>query len=403
MSDPNLTLHYNFAVDQSLTARIGPTLSIVRTTPATFFNSSGLIETAASGKARFEYDPITRISKGLFVEEARTNDCLHNRDGTNAVWVKLNMTAAKDQIGEDGVANSATSLLATAGNATAIQSFTIVSTAQTSTFSIKRLIGTGNVDITIDDGVTFTTVNINSLTYTRFDVTQTLANPDIGVRLVTSGDKIAIDFQGLEAGAFPTSRIATVASPVPRNDDSIFTTDVSWFTQATGTWLFEYTRNMTGTGAMVAEITGGATIPNHFFLSDSNNDGAGVLQFAGRDGAIQWLMDAASAENDGTLNRAALGYKENDIAGFLNGDAGVTDALATPPGPMTRLDVGSRDGNSLLINGHLAGIRFYNDYEGGANGRQFLESLSSGIINEDSINLSSNLARPIARKIAHPY
>lgn len=397
MSDPNLTLHYNFAVDQSLVARIGPTLGITRTTSATFFNSSGLIETAASGVARFEYDPITRISLGIFIEETRENVCLHNRDGTDAVWVKLNMTAAKDQVGEDGVANSATSLLATAGNATAIQSFTIGSTAQTGTFSLKRLIGTGDVDITIDDGVTFTTVSINSLTYTRFDVTQTLANPDIGVRIVTSGDKIAIDFQGLEAGAFPTSRIATVASSVTRNQDEFITTDVSWYNSAASTlYVKASTPQVVQTTAMSVNINDGSTSDRLVhFRSNITNDRVNTESTTGAGGS----SSVNSVWTVNTTRRSAIGYALNDLIISSEGVAGPQDTSAPLPVGISQMNVGANNDLTTPWNGHIAEIRYYNVRKDNT----FLESLSNGIINEDSINLSTNLARPIVRNIARPY
>ena len=66
-----------------------------------------------------------RTDRGLLIEETRTNVVLHNRDLTNAAWVKTNMTAVKDQTGVDGVANSASKITATAANATVLQTITL--------------------------------------------------------------------------------------------------------------------------------------------------------------------------------------------------------------------------------------------------------------------------------------
>jgi hypothetical protein len=68
---------------------------------------------------------------GLLVEEARTELTLYNRDFTNAAWTKSNMTTAKTATGPDGVTNSASTLTATAGNATALQAITSTSAART--------------------------------------------------------------------------------------------------------------------------------------------------------------------------------------------------------------------------------------------------------------------------------
>src|SRR5947207_15091579 len=48
----------------------------------------------------------------LLLEAAATNVVLWNRDVTNAAWVKVSVTPALDQVGLDGVANTASSLLA---------------------------------------------------------------------------------------------------------------------------------------------------------------------------------------------------------------------------------------------------------------------------------------------------
>lgn len=397
MSDPTLSLWYNFAADKNVTDRInGLTLGVTRAlATGTVFNSQGLVEVVAANTARLDFDSVTGQSLGLLVEESRENVCLHNRDGTDAVWVKLNMTAAKDQVGEDGVANSASSLLATAGNATAIQAFTIGSTAQTGTFSIKRLIGTGDVDITIDDGVTFTTVNINSLTWTRFDVTQTLANPDIGVRIVTSGDKIAIDFQGLEAGAFPTSRIATVASSVTRNADLVQTTDVSWYNVSVGTLYVEASEtNATARDNFILELSDNSASDRILFQRQSNQDQRFLILGPGNDAS---LIDVDAWDTANTLVRSAAAWALNDAEHFVNGvRSGTGDQVVDIPTGISDLNVGSGFDESAVFNGHIAEIRYYNVRKD----NQFLEDLSNGLISEDGLAFVRTLDRPLARPLA---
>jgi len=186
---------------------------------------------------------------GYMSEAAATNVALHNRDQTNVVWVKTTMTAAKDEVGKTGAFNSASSLLATAANATSLQTFTIASAAQVTSFYLKRLIGTGTVEITIDNGVTFVPVTLTSV-YQRFQTTQTLANPVIGIRIVTSGDKIAVDFSQLETGTFATSEIETTTTSAPRAADVLTYDDVGNIQDAAGTatasvstdWTFSINR-----------------------------------------------------------------------------------------------------------------------------------------------------------------
>ncbi len=369
-----MTLHYDFATDKSLVARLGPTLGITRTTDATYFDSDGVLQTAASGAARFDHDPATSASLGLFVEEQRINVALHNRDSTNAAWVKSNMTAAKDQIGEDLVINSASSLLATDANATAIQAFTILSAAQTGTFSIKRLIGTGDVDITVDDGATWATVTINSLTYTRFAVTQTLANPDIGVRLVTSGDKIAIDFQGLEAGAFATSRIATTTLAVTRNKDQFNSTDVSWFNSVEGT-IYTKSQKADAVSAtnIIVDISDGTSGERMVVRKIADDQ----LSFAVRESASNQavLTDTAAYTLNVPVQNAAA-YKVNDFEHYVDGTrVGTGDQAGNVPVGVSEIDVGQNASNTEQFNGHIAEIRYYDSRLP----NEVLEGISNGI------------------------
>lgn len=166
----------------------------------------------------------------LLLEPARTNVVLHSRDLTNAAWVKTNCTALKDQAGADGVASAASKLTATAGNATCLQSITLASSARYQSAYVKRITGTGVVEMTMDN-VTWTPVTVTA-SWTRVTIpTQTLANPTVGFRIVTSGDEIAVDFVQNEDGSYPTSRIATTTAAVTRAADNLSVWSASFTSQ----------------------------------------------------------------------------------------------------------------------------------------------------------------------------
>lgn len=161
---------------------------------------------------------------GFLNEPAATNSCLHSEDATDATWVKTNVTAAKDQTGVDNIPLSASKLTATAGNGTCLQTITMAAAARTSSAYVKRITGTGTVEMTRDGGTSWTdiTSDINSSTYSRVAIRGTsVTNPQVGFRIVTSGDAIAFQYFQDEAGSFVTSGIKTTTAAVTRNADAL--------------------------------------------------------------------------------------------------------------------------------------------------------------------------------------
>jgi len=82
---------------------------------------------------------------------------------------------------------------ASAGNGTFLESYTSTGGSQTFSIWLRRVTGTGNVDLTMDSGATYTTQTITS-TWARYSVTSspTAGAKTAGVRIVTSGDVIQV-------------------------------------------------------------------------------------------------------------------------------------------------------------------------------------------------------------------
>lgn len=194
-------------------------------TCARLFDRDGLSQLAVANGLRLQWEDLNsdgvRDTPGILLESTRTNVVLHNRDMTNAAWTKTNCTAAKTQTGIDGVTNSASSLTATAGNATCLQAIVLASSQRYQSAYVKRITGSGNIDMTMDNGATWTTVTLTTSWTPVVILTQTLANPTVGFRIVTSGDAIAVDMVQNENGAFRTSPIATTTGAVTRAADNL--------------------------------------------------------------------------------------------------------------------------------------------------------------------------------------
>jgi hypothetical protein len=181
------------------------------------------------GSTATEYTPVaqpttntplrpTETCNGLLIEEARTNRLLWCRDATQANWTKTDITAAKDATGIDGVANAASSLTATADGGTCIQTITLASGSRTGSVYLKRITGTGAVQVSLD-GSTWSTVDLSADEWRRIALSGTVTNPVVGIRLAVSGDAVAMDFGQVEDGAFATTPVLTTTATATRSAD----------------------------------------------------------------------------------------------------------------------------------------------------------------------------------------
>jgi hypothetical protein len=147
--------------------------------------------TVAGGAPRgtYRWNGSAWVFDGTIVESAATQlvtPTASIRDLTNAAWVKTTMTTALTSTGADGTANSATRCTASAGNATVLQTLVAAATSRTVSFLIKRVTGTGNIELT-QDGATYTNIAtlINSSVYTQVQLNATQLNASFGIRTVS--------------------------------------------------------------------------------------------------------------------------------------------------------------------------------------------------------------------------
>ena len=206
------------AADLSLECRTGQ--EIVFTRPS----SSGIIgdgwETDHNGRLYQSVEDQPRWGywggvPHLLLEAERTNLCLQS-EAMATTWTATNVTVATDDaIAPDG-ATTAEGLTASAGGGTLVQDLgTLSSDAYVFSIWLKRVTGSGDIDLTLDNGSTWTTVLVTS-SWARYDITQTVANPDVGIRIVTSGDALHAWGGQCEAASVPGSYIPTAAATVTR-------------------------------------------------------------------------------------------------------------------------------------------------------------------------------------------
>jgi hypothetical protein len=370
------------------------------TTTQPITNYIPVLLSAANNEARFDHNPTTSESLGLLIEEQRTNLVTYSEQFDNASWGKERSSVfANTTIAPDGTLTADTLVEdTTAGQHAARKLSVTVPNDVPLSFSVyvKRAVGGRNVglrfegisseiyaaafDLTlgsviiVSSGATASIVGISngwyrvSLTVPADDdatIGQLKINMRDGSDVVYTGDgtsELFIWGAQLEAGAFPTSYIPTVASQVTRSADAASMTGTnfsSWYRQDEGT--------------MYADAVIGRDLSSvrYFTISDSQANDNNVIQIvaansAGTLGPFVFVTVNAVAQTTigfatptaNTRYISSLAYKVNDFAFTTNGATTLTDTLGIIP-VVDRCAFGSSPTVGQQLNGTIRKIAFY--------------------------------------------
>lgn len=359
------------------------------TTTATVTNYIPVLETAAINAPRFDYNPITQAALGLLIEEQRTNLRTYSEDFTNAVWTKSAASIAADTViapdgtltGDKLVEDTATSrhfvtttLTLTANTVYTLSVYMKAGERTTASFgnsSTANWVAASSIVVNLATGViTSGTGTIQSVGngWYRVSITQTFgpanANGGMIIDLQTTAGYTGNGYDGifiwgaqLEAGAFATSYIPTVASQVTRSADAASMTGTnfsSWYNGAEGSAYTEAASLATAyLGAIVGFSDG--TLNNRFSIRGmtvSNQSTSLGLD----SGVTQWSLAFSSQTTAAT--KFALGYKLNDIAFVRDAATPLTDASALIP-VVDQLRIGAEGTGTQGYNGHIRQIVYY--------------------------------------------
>lgn len=309
---------------------------------------------------RFDYDPVALTAKGFLVEPQATNLCLYNSDLTNVVWTATSVTTAKTATGPDNVANSATTVTALLGNGTILQSITSASAARFTTCYIKRRTGTGTVEMTQDNGATWTTVTVTA-NWTRVSIpSATVTNPIIGLRLGTLGD--AVDVWGFqcESSAYATSVIPTTNATVTRTADNATIQDTmftQWYNSAAGTIVVEFDAGTTAAITPIPyQLSDGTS--NNRILTSVGSAGTTMSTVITAAGAPQFSSTNAITYAQGTVYKTGAAVTTNSAVCSTGGLISAEDTSVTMP-TITSLRLGASVFNSSYLAGHLRTVTYY--------------------------------------------
>lgn len=392
-------LDLNFAALKSLDSRI----TFTRGSSGTYLDSSGILQTAGSGVARFTHDPVTLRSLGLLIEGSRTNLITYSEAINNAAWTHVGGTHNANQA--TAPSGELTADLFTENSAASTQHrlFQIPTVAIGTTYTVsvfvKRASGSRQFALTLTtttavarvyfnlDTGTVGTVVAGSGTITAYPngwyrCTATgVADGLTGTTFLqmcngtTSGSEtytgdgtsgLYIWGAQVEAGAFPTSYIATTSATVQRSAEVATMTGTnfsSWYNQSQGTIALDAAQGFS---------IPASTFVNPFYISSSSSaerftsyntnissQNAASIQ-AGTSGSVFAEFQLTGNLGNGSYKLAAS-YSAASVVGSVNGNTAGSDVTVSAFSP-DRITFGTNVSLSSIsfFNGTIARFRYFN-------------------------------------------
>jgi hypothetical protein len=350
------------------------------------------LKTAAANEWPREFDPVTGECLGRSVWESRTNLLQRSEEFDNAYWTQVAVTVSPNQIIAPDGTLTVDKLISTAvsgfHNINRSSGTRVASTAYTYSFFAKAaeigfcapnfssaLTGTAlsatinlstGAATSVSAGLTVRTVFVGNGFY-RISITATgdanttaftaaINTTDAAGTLSHTGDGysgIYIWGAQLEAGAFATPYIPTVASQVTRVADSAVMTGVnfsSWFNPSEGTFVV----NSTGldTSFTVALQVDDGTTSNRIGMIIPRASSASPA-FIFTSGAAQTAFSNVTFVGD---DKEALSYAANNVLLSVNGAAVQTDTTVVLP-VVDRLRI--RNNSAAPSSGYIKRLTYY--------------------------------------------
>lgn len=395
---PKPTIDLQFAGATSLDNRI----TFTRASTATFFNSVGVLTSAAINEARFDYNPSTLAPQGLLIEEARTNGIRNNTmvgavAGTPGTvptnWASTNIGLTREIVGT-GTENGVNYIDIKFSGTTTGQFGNIVFEPNNGVAASASQSWTGSAYIKVLAGATTNLSSVGMVLYyfnstpaflsattaaasvtstlTRFTVTATTPASTAFVQpafyfttTAPSGQAIDITLRiglpQLEQGAFATSVIPTTTTALTRSADVASMTGTnfsSWYNASEGTFVAQY----------LPSAVAASTVPQSVIhVSDGTvTEQLQLYKRANVDVSTRYRVDVGGVNSaflnlgtfTATQTKAAITYKVNDFVGIKSGGSLVTDTAGGVPAP-NKMDIGTELTGLASINGYIQRITYY--------------------------------------------
>ena len=368
-------------------------ITFTRASSGTYFDGSGILQTASTNVPRLDHSPTTLQSLGLLIEEQRTNLVTYSAEFDNAAWTKTNATITANTIVAPDGTLTADALVEDTTNgvhrafqfpsvAGATHTHSCYVKAGTRSFfyfdatdsgGVRRVVwfdvSTGTVG-TVQSGWTNASIvpqgngwfrcsaSLNMQAGTNLMICGFASANSISV--YTGNGQVAGYLWGaqLEVGAFPTSYIPTTVAAATRNADVASMTGTnfsSWYNATEGTLYAEAAFVGLATARQVVNVSDNSA--NNLISIQTNPSTATSSRMnVISGGTTQSSLGFASAFTAGVFSKNAGTYKTDDFAFSSNGATATTDTSGTVPS-VTQLQIGAL--LTTTSNIHIRRIAYY--------------------------------------------
>ena len=314
-------------------------LTFTRASTAVRTNSTGLLESMATGVPRLSY--MYGSCPALLLEPQRTNLILQSEDFSSASWLKLggSSVTANTTTAPDGNLTADTLSLTTNTSSSVAQAI-VFATTTTITISVYAKVASGTKNFRLRTDNPTTTQSFTATTsWQRFSMTATPVGSTsayvINDLAGTAGDLFIWGYQ-VEVGAYATTYIPTTTATVTRIADAASKTGISSLIgQSEGVLFWEgIVLNQTDIVAINRSTANGIYInkgAGNLFRTSIYNS-SNIIQFA--DTIVR-----------NTNTKIAIAYKSGDSAMFVNGSK-----------------IGATNTSTITFSGALSEIRLNDNY-----------------------------------------
>lgn len=376
-------------------------VTFTRASTGYYYNSSGIVTSASTNAARFDYNPNTLALNGLLIEEARTNMVIAGTVIGNGSWFNQDQTVTLNNSTAPDGTTTATLQTATATNA---ENFSIGLHTAAGNYAESVFVKPGT-SAGILFGLSDRTANAVQIVFTfgtqtfittggtagngtvvagspsfqvlpngwyrlsfvaNFSGTTSPESFVVGPQIstsgsITTGGTILVWGAQDEAGAFVTSPILTPSSSQTRAQDNAIITSPLWFNATTGSFATNALVEGLNT-ARVSAVTSfnDTTAANDIFTllsTTSKPEGGIIVTSTEKDSG-----GALSAVTANTLFKTGVVYASGANLAATGGssDTAGTFGASTLPSGITQVTFGDNAAKAKTLNGWIQKLNYWN-------------------------------------------